>query len=222
MPYLYTLYTMKLTVLPVLVLISSIALMSIGCATSEDPPAEEPEVQEQAVEVQTKEPEREPENIEEPEPQPEVQEEQEPEPEPIAEEPEAEEPSEEEFVVSEEVFTRTFTDIEDLIGRLTRIISAGKYEEWLGYLTKEYKQYYGNQETLKELSQRPILKKYNIRLTSLKDYFEYVVVPSRSDVRLDDLVFEDNNQVKAIMVIEGQRVILYQLEKVDGEWKIGN
>jgi hypothetical protein len=75
--------------------------------------------------------------------------------------------------------------------------------------------------TLQKLSDSPILKRNNIVLKSLDDYFQYVVAPSRSNARLDDLVFLDKNTVEAIMVVRGQRVILYQLENRDGKWKIG-
>lgn len=141
-------------------------------------------------------------------------------PEIIVEETEPIEETEETFVVTEEIFTKAFEDIESLIKRLNIIIDNEDYDEWLQYLTVEYIDYYGASDTLKELSERPILKKYNIRLTSLNDYFKYVVVPSRADAILDDLVFEDNNHVKAIMIIDDQRVILYQLENVDSNWKI--
>jgi hypothetical protein len=174
-----------------------------GCASAPEEPAEHGNTAwEQEKEERAPEPEPEPEEI------------------PI-EEPDREEAGEEGFIVSEEVFSRTFSDIEELIKKLNKIIGSSNYDSWLEYLTKEYINYYSDEETLRELSQRPILQKYNIRLTSLKDYFNYVVVPSRSDVRLDDLVFEDNNRVKAVMIIDDQRVILYQLEKVNEEWKIG-
>ena len=210
---LYTLYNMKSSILSAALLIFFIFFSIFGCSSS-PPEAPEPEIEEPA------EPEP------EPEPEPEIEE---PETEPEAEEPEetvadlepAEPEPEEDFVVTEEVFSQTFSDIESLIQRLNSIISASKFEKWQEYLTEEYKNHYSKEETLRELSNRPILQKYNIRLTSLKDYFNYVVVPSRSDVRLDDLFFQDNNHVKAIMIIDDQRVILYQLEKVDGEWKIG-
>ncbi len=171
----------------------------MGCASQpqEEPDTEEPEVEEAYID---------------PEPQPE------PEPEP---QPEPEAQQEEEFVVTEEVFTQTFEDVEALIKRLNRIIGSSDFQRWLTYCTEEYIDYYSDTDTLRELSQRPTLQKYNIRLTTLEDYFNYVVVPSRSNARLDDLVFEDNNHVKAIMIIEDQRVILYQLEKVNDEWKIG-
>jgi hypothetical protein len=138
---------------------------------------------------------------------------------PVIEEPE--EPLEETFVVTEEIFTKTFEDVEELIKKLNTIIDKENYDKWTENLTADYQSHYSSADVLKEISERPILKKYNLRLTTMKDYFRYVVVPSRANARLDDLVFEDNNHVKAIMIIDGQRAILYQLELVADEWKIG-
>ncbi len=128
---------------------------------------------------------------------------------------------EETFSVSEEVFTETFEDIRELISDLNAIIRDENYDRWLKYLTDEYIGHFSSPEILKENSEQPVLKKNNISLSSMRDYFRWVVAPSRSDVRLDDLVFIDNEHVKAIMVFNGQRTILYLLEKDGAGWKIG-
>lgn len=126
-----------------------------------------------------------------------------------------------EFLVSEEVFTETFEDIRRLIDELNAIIREENYEKWLRYLTNDYIGHFSSPEVLKENSEQPLLKKYNVELRSLRDYFNYVVVPSRSNARLDDLVFVDNEHVKAIMIFNDKRTILYQLETGGEGWKIG-
>ena len=73
---------------------------------------------------------------------------------------------------------------------------------------------------LAELSRQPILAQNNIRLDSLRDYFEDVVVPSRARARLDDLIFYSDTLVEAVTEYRGERVLLYLLRKVDGTWKI--
>ena len=151
-----------------------------------------------------------------PEPVPPV-EETEPAPEPTPPEPE----QEEEFVLTDEIFKETFVDIEGLIGDLNTRIRSEDFETWKTYLTEEYIDTYSDQEKLFELSQLPLLKQSGIRLRSLQDYFYYVVVPSRSQARLDDLVFEDAYHLKAYMIINDKRQILYFLEKRDDAWKIG-
>jgi hypothetical protein len=141
------------------------------------------------------------------------------EPEPVPEPPAPVE--EESFVLTEEIFNETFVDIEGLIKDLNAIIRAEDFETWKTYLTEEYIETYSDQEKLFDLSQLPLLKQSGIRLRSLQDYFYYVVVPSRSQARLDDLVFEDAKHLKAYMIINGKRQILYFLEKRDDAWKIG-
>jgi hypothetical protein len=192
----------------------------IGCATTG------PETQEQEKPVQEEQPEKtEEQPVEEPQ---ESEETEEPDEEPVPEQkpeeeevlPEVEEESEEEYQVSEEVYKQTFDDVESLIKELNEIIKRKDYSTWLTYLTREYREKYSNPEVLEELSNQPTLQKYDIELNSLKDYFIYVVAPSRANAKLDDLVFEDENHVKAIMEIKGNRVILYLLEKVSGQWKI--
>lgn len=198
------------------------SLVITGCATTA--PGEKPVSEPAVAEVPEEKPEDEPKQ--EPEEPPE--EEKEPDDELVSEEPkeeveqeEKQQEEEDDFVVSEEVFAQTFSDVEALINELNKTIRNKNYDKWLTFLTDEYKDYYSSPGVLREISKKPTMQKYSIRLTTLKDYFTYVVVPSRSNARLDDLVFEDNNHVKAIMIIDEQRVILYQLVKVDGEWKIG-
>jgi len=67
----------------------------------------------------------------------------------------------------------------------------------------------------------PLLQKQGVHLTSLEDYFNYVVVPSRTDARVDDLDFISKDHVRAIAIINGQRYILYDLLLLSGSWKIG-
>ncbi len=136
--------------------------------------------------------------------------------------PAEEKPAESEgFQVSEEQYTKIFTDIEKLIDDLNKIIRDQNFREWKQYLTKEYIDYYSNPENLRTISNTPTLKKYNITIRSLNDYFTYVVVPSRSDVSLDDISFIDDNNIKAYMNIEGELVVLYNLKYIDNSWKIG-
>ncbi len=126
-----------------------------------------------------------------------------------------------EILVTKEEYKRTFDDVRQLISELNRVIAARDYEAWTKHLTSAYVKTYSDPKTLDELSNQPMLRRQNLHLTSLKDYFLNVVVPSRADARLDDLEFTSKTQVKAITVIDGQRYILYDLRFQDGTWKIG-
>ena len=125
------------------------------------------------------------------------------------------------FAVSEELYTKTFYDIEYFIENLNAIILSEKYTTWLSYLTEEYKTRYSNADVLNQISEEPKLKSNNIRLYTLEDYFHYVVVTARENVKLDKIIFIDNNHIKAITVIDEVPYLLYLLEMVEGEWKIG-
>ncbi len=134
--------------------------------------------------------------------------------------PSVEPEKEETFEVTEELFEQTFSEVERVIGQLNTVIQRRDYRRWLTYLTPEYVSHYSNPQTLREISDMPILTRNEIVLRSLEDYFEWVVAPSRANARLDDLNFLNPNQVEAIMVIQGRPAILYRLRNVDGSWKI--
>ena len=125
-----------------------------------------------------------------------------------------------EFNVTKELYTQTFGEIEDLIKRLNKIIDSGNFAEWKKYLSSIYIKKFSDSSTLSEYSELPILKDKEIVLKDLNDYFKWVVVPSRSNVRLDELKFVSEDKVIAYMVIENKKTILYQLEKIDEKWKI--
>ncbi len=124
------------------------------------------------------------------------------------------------FVVTQEVYVKTFDEVEKTIGILNEIIRDRDFEHWKRYLTQTYIDEFSDPETLRARSQSPILQRNNIVLRSLEDYFNWVVAPSRANARLDDLEFVNDDTVIAIMVVQGQPVILYQLKNTDGVWKI--
>jgi hypothetical protein len=193
-------------------------LLFAACAGGPEPMPEEPASEEAPAEPEAAmepEPEAEPEPETEPEPVEEPAQE-EPGPEETEEEPDPEEPIE----VSEEVYEQTFDEIEATIEELNAVISARNFERWKTYLTDAYLEEYSDSQRLAEISQMPILERNDITLTSLRDYFNWVVVPSRQDARLDDLRFLSENEVYAIMNINENPVILYRLRKVDGRWKV--
>ena len=126
----------------------------------------------------------------------------------------------EEKKVSDAVYNQTFSDIQDLVKKLNKIISDSNFEVWKRYLTQDYINYYSSPANLKQISDNPVLKKHNIALRSLKDYFTYVVVPSRSNATLDSISFVDDNHIKAYMLDSEVLVILYNLVKINNNWKI--
>ncbi|MCA1753337.1 MAG: hypothetical protein LC641_01290 [Spirochaeta sp.] len=126
----------------------------------------------------------------------------------------------EDFVISTEMYETTFNEVEDFIAELNEIIAKRDFEQWKGHLTEEYIETHSDADILRERSESPVLSRNDIQLTSIEDYFTWVVVPSRANARLDDLDFIGTDKVEAIMRVRDQGVILYQLKRVDDRWKI--
>jgi hypothetical protein len=125
------------------------------------------------------------------------------------------------FIVTEELYKKTFNEVEDTIASLNAIIAARQYDKWVEYLTTEYVKTIGSLAYLSAVSESAVLKKNGTVLKSLKDYFENVVVRSRSQARLDEISFVDKTHVKALSVVDGTPVILYWLVWEGGRWKVG-
>jgi len=130
-------------------------------------------------------------------------------------------PEAEEFVVTEEVYSKTFDEIEVFIRNLNKIIRNEDYDTWLSYLSEDYIERTGDPEYLKQQSEQPLLKKSNVHLSSLRDYFTYVVVPSRTQAQLDEIEFIDESQIRAFAMIRNTKALLYLLVRENGDWKIG-
>ncbi|MCF6335956.1 MAG: hypothetical protein L3J12_09460 [Spirochaetales bacterium] len=113
------------------------------------------------------------------------------------------------------------TDIAELIDKLNGLVSARNFKAWKEYLSDEYISYYSNPDILAEMSKSPLLLKNKIVLRSLMDYFNYIVVGSRQKVKLDDIKVLDRDHIKAYMFINNNPVIIYELERIDENWKIG-
>ena len=113
------------------------------------------------------------------------------------------------------------TDIAVLIEKLNKIISSKDFNSWKEYLSTDYIIYYSDPEVLKERSKSPLLLKNKIVLRSIEDYFNYVVVGSRQNVKLDEIKVLDRDRIKAYMFINNTPVIIYELIRIEDIWKIG-
>jgi hypothetical protein len=124
--------------------------------------------------------------------------------------------------VTQQEYDTTKSDVQGLLDRLTKLIQDKDYDTWISYLTEEYVKKMSDPDYLAQQSESKVLQKFNIRLRSLKDYFFYVVVPSRKVERVDEIVFISETHVKAYMFDDkGEKLLLYELEKKDNIWKIG-
>jgi len=129
--------------------------------------------------------------------------------------------------ISQAQYTATREEVQHFFEDLNKIISGKNYTAWRSALSNEYFRQISSSENLRQMSEQPILKSNNIVLRTPQDYFNYVVVPSRANSRVDDIQFIGRNRVKAFTVNknragEEQRLVLYDLEKVGNTWIIIN
>lgn len=170
-------------------------------------PAEPEKAPEPAAPVEMPEPvvETKPEPVEEPKPTP------------VAEENEI--IAEFEGVqITKETYNQTKTEMEKIVDKLNRITATKDYNQWISFLSAEYRQQYSQTSTLKMVSEALPVK--GIKLKSLKDYFSYVFVPSRQNVRVDDIQFVSPTRVNVIMKQGNVSLLIYGIENTNGSWKL--
>ena len=129
--------------------------------------------------------------------------------------------------VSQALYTSTRDEVRQFIENLNQIIKNRDYEAWKACLSKEYFAEISSQKNLQEISAQPAMRTRRIVLRVPEDYFQYVVVPSRADLRVDDIEFISSNRVKAFTLTtdrtgEEVRLRLYDLEKIGNSWTIIN
>jgi hypothetical protein len=158
---------------------------------------------------------------------------------PVAAQIPEEEPNEEESFdpenVSEEDDVSTIQDIREMVLNLNNIVREKDFTAWMSYLADSSIEMINSREFLDErandLHKKNVtaaavrgqdisrLRKINFR--GPQDYFNYVVVPSHANDHVDEITFSSQTQVTAYIRDEkGQRLILYDLKKIDGFWKI--
>jgi hypothetical protein len=126
-------------------------------------------------------------------------------------------------LITPELYDTTKKDVQQLINELNRIIQSKNYQAWVSYLGSDYFAEINSSVFLKETSESSFLKSKNTVLSTARDYFINVVVPSRANSRVDDIEFINQKRVKAFTVTSrGQRLRLYDLEDFGDGWKIIN
>jgi hypothetical protein len=120
----------------------------------------------------------------------------------------------------------TMGEMRLLIAEINRVIRAKDYERWVAYLAEDFITAINSPDYLAQLSESSRqLKGQNIVLRTPQDYFTYVVVASRENIRvdasLDDIEFLSHNRVKAFTLnARKQRLRLFEFVKAGDAWKI--
>lgn len=138
----------------------------------------------------------------------------------VAEEVTTPDPVDEVYEVTEEEYEETFLQIDDFVAILNNIISKGDFNSWKEYLSESYIEKYGSKEYLKELSENPVLKDYGVKLKTLRDYFRFVVVPSRSEVKIDEIQFVTEEKIRVYTYTQNTKFVVYQLIRNESGWLI--
>jgi hypothetical protein len=130
-------------------------------------------------------------------------------------------------VISQAYYDSTKEEVQHFIEDLNQIIRSRNYQAWRACLSREYFMEISSQENLRRISEQPAMKTRRITLRTAEDYFIHVVVPSRANLRVDDIEFVGRNRVKAFTITtnragEEQRLRLYDLEKIGNSWTIIN
>ena len=148
-----------------------------------------------------------------------------PPPEPVVQAPPPEQTGFDSGSISRETFETTKAEITKLVEELNGIIRSRNYNSWLTYLSEDYRREINSREFRDDLVEK--FPAFRGRINNARDYFTNVVVPSRANDHVDDIEFVSENQVKAYTIIvtrdnQQQRVILYNLELIEGKWQIIN
>ena len=140
--------------------------------------------------------------------------------------------------VSKAVYQAAKLEITYLIYDLNFIIRHKDYNAWVTHLSDSYYEEISGknflEEKTEELYRRDQVVAQNIGrdpnmvekrvLKTARDYFDYVVVPSRVNDRLDDISFLSEDRVRAYTIDDrrGQRLVLYDLALINHSWLIVN
>jgi len=123
------------------------------------------------------------------------------------------------IAITKEAFITTKSEIETVVDDLNKITTDRDYERWLGYTSEEYREVFSGRDVLDRVSAS--LPTKGVRLRTLQDYFNYVFVPSRQNMRVDDIQFVSPTRVYVIMEITpSSPAAIYILENTPKGWKL--
>jgi len=137
------------------------------------------------------------------------------------------------FAISQEMYDLTLAEVKSFVHDLNTLIMNKDYEGWKATLSDEFFERISSRDFLASASQSAMLKSRRIVLRSPHDYFLHVVVPSRSNSRVDEIEFTAVDRVKVFYreervrrnensesTPEVRRLRLYELIKIGDTWKI--
>jgi hypothetical protein len=131
-----------------------------------------------------------------------------------------------------ESYEEVFSEVKAFIERLNHIIQSKDYDKWKDALSKERFNEISSPEFLANVSSTDAMKRRNIVVNTVHDYFLNVVVPSRANSQVDKIEILDNSRVRAFYmssrrVVSGDKMrtetvplLVYELRKSGNSWAI--
>ena len=122
--------------------------------------------------------------------------------------------------VSYDIFNSDKTKILKIISELNLVMEEMDYNSWETYLDDESINYWSKRGNLQVASSRLPIK--NIRLTSLRDYFIHIFLPSHKGYRIDEIRYETESLIKAVQVDdkENRDIVFYTFYKTADGFKL--
>ncbi len=211
----------------IIFIFTALSLLFISCATKPEAKKEveqKPVVEEKVVKAEPKdEAPKEPvkPEIKEPEVEKPVKEE----PKPESKKEELETAPENEVVAEFDGVSITKKDkeqakseIDIVVTELNKVTSRRDYYEWRNYLSAAYIKVYSDKAVLRKVSQGLPGNVKGVQLKNLRDFFTYIFVPSRQQVRCDDISYISPTRVRVIKKVRNKSLIFYNLEKINNKW----
>lgn len=124
-----------------------------------------------------------------------------------------------EEVITKEEFSEDKTEILRIIQELSIIMQEHDVNSWLNYITPESKAFYSNPVNLRKAQKK--LPNKMLQINTIKDYFNYVFIPSRKISKVDEIRYISKTNVKAVQVREDKSILVYYyFKKIDGKWLV--
>ena len=124
-----------------------------------------------------------------------------------------------EVKITKQDYHDTMNEIKVIVESLNKVAKTKDYVKWLTFLSESYRTDFSKTPTFRVASEN--LKKKTggtVKLSSLQDYFKYVFVPSRQNIKVDDIEFLSPQRVNVLMLAKGRQLLIYDLEKIKGRW----
>ena len=102
-------------------------------------------------------------------------------------------------------------------------IISGDFNGWYNSLSSNYRSFIENPDELLRMSKKSAyLKRKKIVLRSAKDYFDYIVIPSREGIALKYVNFQQINEknIKVNCMLDGNANFVYDFVYENDSWKL--